>query len=255
MSNEWYKKGEEGVEDVKEYEEDRASRASGIYRLWVKAGSSTEFTFLDSEGFFFKEHNYYHRGSWLNWETCIQDIGKEDCPFCENGIRTYYECMFSVIDHASYESKKTPGKIITNSKKLLVLRSTARKKVLRKKDQLEGDLTFARFSTHRDDPKECNTGEDFEMKQRYTKEEVMAMAPTEYMGQAITPEAWIQPYDYPLIFSPKAAAALGRIIGRVAPAGSGDQPSMGSENNENEAKEESGATGEAAPSVQDLINK
>jgi hypothetical protein len=167
--------------------------------------------------------------------------------------------VFSVIDHARYESKKTPGKIVTNSKKLLVLRSTARKKILRKKDQLEGDLSFARFSTHRDDSKECSTGEDFEMLQRLTREEVMAMAPVEYMGKAITPESWVQPYDYPKIFVPRKAAVLGRIIGRVAPAGQGDQASMGSSNSEPEtsADKEGSTTGseESAPSVQSLINE
>jgi len=256
---EWYKKGVEGVQDVKDYEEDRVSRASGIFRLWLPPGGSCEFTFLDSEGFFFKEHNFYHRGSWLNWETCVQDIGEEDCPFCESGIRTYYECVFTVIDHSSYESKKTPGKVITNSKKLLVLRSTARKKILRKKDQLEGDLTYARFSSHRDDAKECSTGEDFDMVRRLTKAEVMAMAPTEYMGQAITPEAWITPYDYPKIFEPKRSAALSRIIGRVAPVGSGDQASMGGSTTQDNAKQDDTQKDTTpsvpAPSVQDLINQ
>ena len=252
---EWYKKGSDGEQDVKDYEEDRASRASGVFRLWIPAGGSTQFTFLDTEGFFFKEHNYYHRGSWLNWETCIQDIGNEECPFCEDGVRVYYECVFSVIDHARYESKKQPGKIITNTKKLLVLRSTARKKVLRKKDQLEGDLTFARFSTHRDDRKECSTGEDFEFIQKYTKEEVMAMAPAEYMGQAITPEAWIQPFDYPKLFAPRSAESLRRILGRVGPIGSNDQPSMGAPDTKDPEPKTDGASTGSAPSVQSLINQ
>ena len=246
---EWYKRGEEGIEDVKDYEEDRASRASGVFRLWLPAGGSTTFTFLDTEGFFFKEHNYYHKGSWLNWETCIQDIGEEDCPFCEAAVRTYYECVFTVIDHARYESKKTPGKIITNTKKLLVLRSTARKKILRKKDQLEGDLTFAKFSSHRDDAKECSTGEDFEFIERLTRDQVLAMAPTEFMGQAITAESWIQPYDYPKLFAPKRAEALNRILGRVT-TGSKDQPSMGST-----TQEAAAGDNKDAPSVQDLINQ
>lgn len=248
----WYKKGEEGIEDVKDYEDERASRSSGVFRLWLPAGGSTTFTFLDSEGFFFKEHNYYHRGSWLNWETCLQDIGQEDCPFCDGGIRTYYECVFTVVDHARYESKKTPGRIITNTKKLLVLRSTARKKILRKKDQLQGDLRYATFSSNRDDAKECSTGEDFEFIERKTKDQVLAMAPTEWMGQAITSESWIQPFDYPKLFQPKTAAVLSRIIGRVQPVGSEVQPSMGSES---DSAPETEDEDRAAPSVQDLINK
>lgn len=248
--NDWFKRGQEGVDDVKDYEDDRASRASGVFRLWIPAGGSTTFTFLDTEGFFFKEHNYYSRGSWLNWETCIQDIGEDDCPFCEANVRVYYECVFTVIDHARWESKKTPGKIITNTKKLLVLRSTARKKILRKKDQLDGSLTFAKFSTHRDDRKECSTGEDFEFIERLTREQVAAMAPSEFMGQAITPEAWMRPFDYPKLFQPKSYNQLNRALGRVQPVGSGDEPSMS-------AGEEStsDSSDSPAPSVQSLINK
>jgi hypothetical protein len=251
----WYQKGSEGAEAVKDFEDDRASKFGGAYRLWIPAGGHTEFTFLDTEGFFFKEHNYYHNRSWMNWETCLQDIGEEDCPFCEAGIRVYYECVFTVVDHAEYESKKTPGKIISNTKKLLVLRSTARKKILRKRDQQSGDLTYVRMSTHRDDAKECSTGEDFEIIKTQTKEEVLAMAPTEWMGQAIAPETWAQPFEYVKIFQPKKAKQLERILGRVSPAGSGDAPSRsaGSDDaNKEEAKPAS--NGKGAPSVHSLIN-
>lgn len=248
----WYQKGSEGAEAVKDFEDDRASKFGGAYRLWIPAGGSTEFTFLDTEGFFFKEHNYFHNKTWMNWETCLQDIGEEDCPFCEAGIRVYYECVFSVIDHAEYESKKTPGRIISNTKKLLVLRSTARKKILRKRDQHGGDLQFVRMSTHRDDSKECSTGEDFEVIKSQTKEEVMAYAPTEFLGQAITPEAWIAPFDYIKLFQPKKASALERIIGRVSPAGAGDPPSRGASDNKEESS--SASNGKDAPSVHSLIN-
>jgi hypothetical protein len=248
----WYQKGEEGKQAVSDFEEERASKIGGAYRLWIPAGGSTEFTFLDTEGFFFKEHNYYANKSWMNWETCIQDIGEEDCPLCESGVRVYYECVFSVVDHARYESKKNPGRIIQDTKKLLVLRSTARKKILRKRDQHEGNLMYVRMSTHRDDSKECSTGEDFEIIKTVTKVEIMALAPAEYMGQAITPESWIEPYDYIKLFQPKSAAQLGRVIGRIAPSGSGDQPSRSTEAAEDSSKPAENK--DAAPSVQSLIN-
>jgi len=248
----WYQKGTEGAEAVKDFEEDRASKFGGAYRLWIPAGGSTEFTFLDTEGFFFKEHNYFANRSWMNWETCLQDIGEEDCPFCEAGIRVYYECVFTVIDHAEYESKKTPGRIIKNTKKLLVLRSTARKKILRKRDQHEGDLRFVRMSTHRDDSKECSTGEDFEVVKRHTKAEVAAMAPKEWMGQAITPDVWMEPFEYVKIFQPKKAEQLERILGRVSPVGSGDGPSRSG--GEESSEESKGSSNKPAPSVHSLIN-
>jgi hypothetical protein len=250
----WYSKGDEGRQAVKDFEEDRASKIGGAYRLWIPAGGSTEFTFLDTEGFFFKEHNYFANRSWMNWETCIQDIGVEDCPLCEAGIRVYYECVFSIIDHAEYESKKTPGRIVKNTKKLLVLRSTARKKVLRKRDQQQGDLLYVRMSTHRDDSKECSTGEDFEVINRQTKPEVLAYAPAEYMGQAITPEAWAEPYEYIKVFGPKTAEQLRRVVGRVDPVGAGDSPSRGAAPAEEGQKETTTSNGKDAPSVHSLIN-
>lgn len=249
----WYQKGEEGQKAVKDFEDDRASKIGGAYRLWIPPGGSAEFTFLDTEGFFFKEHNYYHQKSWMNWETCIQDIGEEDCPFCDAGIRVYYECVFSIVDHSEFESKKNPGKIISNTKKLLVLRSTARKKILRKRDQQDGNLKYVRMSTHRDDSKECSTGEDFEIIQRYTKEEMMAMAPTEFMGQAITPESWLEPFDYIKIFQPKTAAQLERIIGRVAPTGGGDGPSRSASDSGDKGNSKDTKNGGEKKSVTSLI--
>jgi hypothetical protein len=246
----WFRKGAEGAEAAKQDEEDRASRI-GVYRLWLPAGGSAQFTFLDSEGFFFKEHGYYANGSWNNYETCIQDIGEEDCPFCEAGLRYYYECVFSIVDHTEFVSKKTQ-KRMSNTKKLLVLRSTARKKVLRKKDQLDGDLTYCRFESHRDDAKECNTGEDFDFIQRYSKEDVLRLAPAEYMGKAIVPNEWIKPFNYMELFAPKKAEQLRRILGRVPdPIGSGESASIekSSEDDNKEDKKPSGSR----PSVQSLL--
>jgi hypothetical protein len=232
----WYQKGEEGAEAVKHDEEDRR-KSSGAYRLWIPAGGSTQFTFLDSEGFFFKEHNYYANGNWQNWETCIQDIGQEDCPFCEAGLSYYYECVFTIVDHAEYYSKKHE-KQMKDVKKLLVLRSTARKKVLRKKDTAaQGDLTYCRFETHRDDKKECSTGEDFELISRQEQAEVFSFAPAEWAGKPVQPADWAKPFDYTTIFKPRTADSLRRILARIgkggsAPVGSGDTPGLPSSSSE-----------------------
>lgn len=249
----WFKTGDQGAEAAKHDEEDRA-KSSGAYRLWLPAGGSTQFTFLDSEGFFFKEHNYFYQNSWQNWETCIQDIGNEDCPFCEAGLNYYYECVFTIIDHAEYYSKKHE-KQMKDVKKLLVLRSTARKKVLRKKEHTcQGDLKFCKFETHRDDKKECSTGEDFDYIQRLSQEEVMAMAPREWAGQPISPTDWIKPFDYAKLFQPRNADSLRRILGRIgkggsAPVGSGDSPGLPS----TEETSDSNTTTTEKPSVQSLL--
>ena len=242
----WFKTGEEGQQAAKHDEEDR-QKSSGAYRLWIPPGGSTQFTFCDTEGFFFKEHNYYFNNSWMNWETCIQDIGAEDCPFCEAGLSYYYECVFTIIDHAEYYSKKHE-KQMKDVKKLLVLRSTARKKILRKKETVDGDLTYCRFETHRDDKKECSTGEDFDFLHRASMEEVMALAPSEWAGKPIQASEWIKPFDYAKLFQPRSAESLRRILNRTgkgspAPVGSGDTPTMPSGEEKSSDK----------PSVQSLL--
>jgi hypothetical protein len=251
----WFSQGQEGEERAKQDEEDRARKA-GAFRLWLPPGGSTEFTFLDTEGFFFREHNFYHNKSWMNWETCIQDIGEEDCPFCEAGVKYFYECVFTVIDHAEYVSKRTQ-KVVKDTKKLLVLRSTARKKVLRKKDQQDGDLTYCRFSVNRDSAQECSTGEDFDFIHRATREDVLRYAPTEYMGKAITASEWIKPFDYMAIFQPKKAEQLRRILGKVPePTGAGDSPNFRSDTQRNGTsgqQQEDAVGGGDKPSVQSLI--
>lgn len=255
MTQSWFSKGEEGAERAKQDEEDRANKF-GAFRLWLPAGGSTEITFLDSEGFFFREHNFYHNKSWMNWETCIQDIGEEDCPFCEAGVKYFYECVFTVIDHSEYVSKRTQ-KVVRDTKKLLVLRSTARKKVLRKKDQQDGDLTYCRFAVNRDSAQECSTGEDFDFLKRATREEVLQYAPTEYMGKAITATEWIKPFDYMSIFQPKKAEQLRRILGKVPePTGAGDSPNFRNQSsggtNASDTQQEAVGSGDK-PSVQSLI--
>ena len=250
MTSSWFQQGAEGAQRANEDEEDR-QRKSGAYRLWLPAGGSTNITFLDTEGFFFREHNFFANGSWQNWETCIQDIGEEDCPFCEAGVKYYYECVFTIIDHAEYVSKKTQ-KLVKDTKKLLVLRSTARKKVLRKKEAQGGDLTFCQFSVNRDTAQECSTGEDFEFIKRATREEVLRYAPTEYMGRAIAADEWIKPFDYVALFQPKKAEQLRRMLGRVSqPAdGGGNQPALGSRT---EASQDPVGSGDR-PSVTSLLS-
>ena len=242
----WYDQGEAGQEKARQDDEERKRRASGIFRFWLPVDKSAQFTFLDTAGFFFKEHQLYINGSWMNFETCIQDIGEEDCPPCEAGMKYSYVCVFTVVDHSEYVSKTTK-KRVTNTKKLLVLKATARNKILKQKERREGDLTFCRYEATRFADKECSTGEDFEFIQRYTLDEMQAMAPSEWMGNPITPNEWLKPFDYMKLFNPKSAAELRRIIGMVQPVGSESSPFRGETSmGEDDAQE-------APPDVSSLV--
>ena len=98
----------------------------------------------------------YLNGSWLNWETCIQDIGEEDCPLCDAGMSPSYVCVFTVIDHSEFTTKK--GVLVKDQIRLLVLKTSARAKMWRQKSRRDGNLVGCRYESTRHTAKECNTG-------------------------------------------------------------------------------------------------
>jgi len=152
----WYEKGDEGAQKAKDESERRQAEYSGPQRFWLAPDKSTKFVLLDSEGFFFKEHQYQKGGNWLNWETCLDDIGEEECPFCESDFRYSFVAAFTIIDLSKYKSKQT-GEMVTARKKLIIFKSTAQAKILKQKERHENDLTGCVFETTRYTKKECST--------------------------------------------------------------------------------------------------
>ena len=63
----WYKKGDEGKARSVEEEAAAKARAQASQnpsrnRFWLAPNKSAKVTFLDSEGFFFREHQLYLNG-------------------------------------------------------------------------------------------------------------------------------------------------------------------------------------------------
>jgi len=174
-------------------------------------------TSYTEDNVFFKEHNYTSGGSWQNWETCIADMG-EDCPLCDDGMRSSYVAVFTIIDLSEFTTKKDSIKV-TASKKLFVLKGLTIKKFLKKRDAQEGNIKFCKFNTARYEAKEASTGTDFEFKERLTEAGVAALRQLT-SPYSMEPDEWLQPYDYMKLFAPKSADTLRRIIGSPAPTGS-----------------------------------
>ena len=107
--------------------------------------------------FYFREHQIKKDGSWLNWRTCIGDIGEEECPLCEAGFRPSYVCAFTIIDLSKYTDKR--GNKVTARKKLILFKTTAWNKIMKRREKLEDDLTGVVFETTRYNDKESSTGE------------------------------------------------------------------------------------------------
>lgn len=211
MSSDWFKKGNDGLEEVKRIQEERAMQY-GPYRFWLKPGASAKVTFLDTEGFYFNEHELQLNGKWGNFYTCLSDFS--ECPLCENGFKAGYVCAYTVIDHSEYEGKN--GKV-KNQKKLMVVRPAVMNKLARRRESLEGNLTYGLFQFTRDSKDECRTGEDIEFLKRLNREDLAKFKPKDSKD---TDEEFLKPFDYMTLFQPKSVEELRKLSGQSAPVGS-----------------------------------
>jgi len=212
----WYSQGEEGRKNVEAEQKRRQEQFDAPRRFWLRPDANTDIVFLDSEGFFLKEHSYKSGGNWQNYETCIADMG-EECAFCEDGHRSSYIAVFTVLDLSQFETKDKLK--VTASKKLFVLKGLTIKKFLKKRDARKGNITLAKFNTTRYEAKEAATGTDFEFIQKLSVKQAMALR-QKTGPYSMKEEEWLQPFDYMKIFAPKSPDELRRILGRPAAVGS-----------------------------------
>lgn len=151
----------------------------------------------------------------------------DNCPLCEAGMQAAYIVVFTGIDHTEYTLKKgaNAGQVIKNTKKIAVFKSTARNKVLKKKEQKDGDLTGCTFEISRFGAKDNSSGSDFEFIKRCTTEELKVFAPATQYGKSgqqepVDPDEWIKPFNYEEVFKPKSTEDLLALIGGTPTAGS-----------------------------------
>ena len=209
----WCKTGDEGFAHAQQLQEE-AQAQYGPMRFWLKPGNSAKVTFLDTEGFYFNEHNLKINGKWGNFYTCTKDFS--ECPLCDSGDRSGYVCAYTVIDHSEYTSQKT-GRIIKNQKKLLVVRPSVMNKLARRRESLEGNLTYGVFMFTRDKKEECSTGEDIEYIKRLDRTDVLKFKPAD---SKLSDEEFLAPFDYMKLFAPKSVDELRKLSGQAAPVGS-----------------------------------
>ncbi len=234
----WFKTGDEGVEEAKKFDEDAARRRAEAMdenvvakkrRFWLPPDKSAVITFLDSPQFFLREHQLFIGGSWQNYETCLSDF--DNCPLDEAGMKPSYVVAATVIDHTEFVLKRGPnaGTRVKDQKRLIVFKSTARLKILKQKERQNDDLTYCQFEATRYKATECSTSEDFSYIKTLTPEEVKAFAPATVIGKSGQPEPvdpadWIKPFNYPEVFKPKSADELRALVGGIAPVGSEKTP-------------------------------
>lgn len=205
----WYKQGNEGAEAAKAYDDERAKLATVPRRFWLKPDTSKIVVFLDTAGFFFREHTLYRNGKWNTFITCLNDIPeiKEECPvdLLPDNAPSYVGA-FTIIDIGTYKTKK--GEDLINPKQLLMCKSMARGKIMKRKERLDGDLTYCKFELSRIGTKDVSTGSDFEYVERLTREQVLALVPPKTKD----PEEYIKPVNYLEAFAPMTVPAINRLL-------------------------------------------
>jgi len=161
----------------------------------------------------------YKVGNGWEQATCIQGIKDgEDCPLCENGMRPAFVAAFSVIQLVDFETKKDKQRI-TALKSLFVVKGTATKKLLKRRERCGNNLTGCMIEASRFDQKEPGTGSDFELIERLTTEQMMELRMK--TGPYSIPEnEWLKPFDYFKAFEPLSADKLRKLIGVASPIGS-----------------------------------
>jgi hypothetical protein len=123
-------------------------------------------------------------------------------------------CAYTIIDHSKYVNKA--GIEVTSQKRLLVVKPSVMNKLARRREQCEGDLTYAVFEFARDSKDECSTGEDITFRKRLSTQEILQFKP-----DSISDEEWLKPFDYLKLFAPKPIEALRQIAGQAPPVGAG----------------------------------
>jgi len=217
----WYKTGSDGAAQQEEEEKKVEEEMNKPRRFWLAPGKTTQIVFLDSAGFFFKEHSYKAGGQWGNFVTCISDMGGEDCPFCDENMRYSYVCAFTVLDLTQFNTKKD-NQLITASKKLFVTKGTATKKLLKKRERQQGDLVGCKFEVTRYEQKEVSTGSDFEFIERLTPKDMAALRMTSG-PYSIPANEWLVPFDYMKAFEPKTPHEMRKLLGKAEPIGSDNE--------------------------------
>lgn len=118
----WFKVGEEGYKEKQKLDAlAEAKKEKFAPRFWLRPQETAKIVFLDSDGFYIKEHNLNIGGRWGNYVTCTSDF--KPCPVCQSGDRPTYTAYYTIIDTRTIVTKD--GKKSKNRKVLLPLKGSA----------------------------------------------------------------------------------------------------------------------------------
>lgn len=135
-------------------------------RVWIPAGQSRDFVFIDDAPFTFDEHNARINGSWRNPITCLAPVTEEGEPPCCSilGKDTRYRVsMMTVVDTSKWTDKK--GNVRQYELKILPAKFKTSQKLERKMNELSKDgksIVGRLYKVVRETDKSPAVGDDYE---------------------------------------------------------------------------------------------
>lgn len=191
------------------------------FRYWTPIKATQEIIIVDEAPDFFRhEHALQNRASkkWDNYAPCIDE--NANCPVCAVAERPSYFAMYlTIVDLTPYINKD--GDEVEFTKKLLVVKPTQQKKIMRLYEKYK-TLRGMILSMTRDDKESATIGNDIEFVEFMDEEELLAYE-TDYTDKEgkVHPVICHEVYDYDQLFPEMTEKALRAIAGgRPAEQGS-----------------------------------
>lgn len=190
-------------------------------RFFCMAGETKEIVIIDDEPDFFRhEHALQSRTSkrWDNFVPCIDTHA--NCPVCAVAERhSYYAMFLTVLDLTPY-TPKSGGPDVEFSKKLLVVKSTQQKKIMRLFDKYK-TLRGMHLSMTRDTDKDAAIGGDIEFMDFFDEEELVTYVSeyTDKKNKVHVVDCSV-PYEYEEIMPDMTEKQLRAVAGGKPEAGS-----------------------------------
>ncbi len=198
------------------------------FRYWTPIKATQEIIIVDEAPDFFRhEHALQNRASkkWDNYVPCIDE--NANCPVCAVAERPSYFAMFlTVIDLTPYVNKD--GDEVEFTKKLLVVKPTQQKKIMRLYNQHK-TLRGMILSMTRDDKESATIGNDIEFVEFMDEEDLLTYE-TDYVDKEgkVHPIICHEVYDYDQLFPEMTEKALRAVAGgRPAEPGSRESTNSG----------------------------
>lgn len=154
---------QEASENQKQRRDLEQSEYGKMFRYYLDRGAEGQITFvdgnLDENGYFNPprawEHQVWKAVNGKNrpyYYLCPQQNQPSAgyiCPLCANGNSARFNAYMTIVDHSAHESKKEKGKVIQNTRKLLVAPAAVMDKQLVKLAQHLNGLAGQRFNVSR----------------------------------------------------------------------------------------------------------